>query len=97
MARNSRTATKKPRRKKKTAAQKRQRAEKRRQTVDGIPPQAMNVTEFCDAHDISRDFFYELLKNNLGPDCMLLRKRRLISFEAAARWRAAGPRSPYFP
>jgi hypothetical protein len=82
MARKRSTAAKrKPRRKKLTHQQKRQR-----QRI--VMPLAMSVDEFCEAHTISRDFFYELLKLGLGPDCMMLRRRRLITFEAAARWRA---------
>jgi predicted DNA-binding transcriptional regulator AlpA len=83
MARKRSTVTKpKPRRKpKKTMTQK-------RKLMDDIPVQAMSVEQFSRAHNINRDTFYELLKKGEGPECMRLGKRRLISFEAAARWRA---------
>ena len=86
MARSRSSAPKrKPRRKKKTVLQKRLQ---KRKLMDDIPVQAMSVDQFCHAHNIGRDLFYELGRLGLGPDCMLLKKRRLISFEAAARWRA---------
>ena len=60
----------------------------KRQRMDDIPAQAMSVEQFSAAHNINRDTFYKLLKQGLGPECMKLGKRRLISFEAASRWRA---------
>jgi predicted DNA-binding transcriptional regulator AlpA len=83
MARSrSRMPEPKPRgRSKKSVPQKRQR-------MDGVPLQAMSVEQFSRAHNINRDTFYELLKRGEAPECMKLGKRRLISFEAAARWRA---------
>jgi hypothetical protein len=47
-----------------------------------------SVAEFCEAHDISIGFFYELRKRGLGPRVMKLGTRTLISAEEAARWRA---------
>ena len=50
---------------------------------------AYTVEEFCRAHGgISKVFFYELLKRGRGPRTMLVGRRRLISAEAAAAWRA---------
>lgn len=45
------------------------------------------VDEFCKAHRISRTFFYNLRKSGDGPDIIKIKTRRLISKEAAARWR----------
>jgi hypothetical protein len=58
----------------------------------GPPPvyaAAFTVSEFCEAHRISETTYYELKKNGLGPDEMVAGRRRIISFEAAARWRKA--------
>ena len=48
---------------------------------------AFSVSEFCEAHRISRSLFYELRRNGLGPKEMKVGARRLISHEAAAEWR----------
>lgn len=81
MARSRSNLARKPRKKsKKSTPQKRHRT---------VPQFAFSVDQFCNSHNISRDLFYELLKLGLGPECMRLGKRRLISFEAAARWRHA--------
>ena len=48
---------------------------------------ALTVEEFCRRHNISRTSFYELLKDGLGPRCLRIGSRRLISREAAADWR----------
>jgi hypothetical protein len=50
---------------------------------------ASTITEFCEAHRISRTRYYELKDEGLAPDEMVIGRRRLISHEAAARWRAA--------
>ncbi|MGX1320497.1 hypothetical protein AB7M17_003950 [Bradyrhizobium sp. USDA 377] len=61
----------------------------KRLRMDNIPTLAMSVDQFCHAHNLNRDTFYELLKEDKAPDCILTgKRRRLISFEAAARWRA---------
>src|SRR5262249_27806301 len=78
-----------PQRTARTLAKKAQAAHKDEEDEDGAakkakPPVARavySVSEFCEAHNISRDFFYELLRLHLGPACIILKKRRLISFE----------------
>ena len=50
---------------------------------------AFTVEEFCRAHRISGATYYELKKAGQGPDEMAAGRRRIISFEAAARWRKA--------
>jgi hypothetical protein len=83
MARSRTPVTKrKPRGKSKTTPP------QKRKLMNDIPKQAMSVDQFCHAHNIGRDLFYELLHSGQGPACMLLKKRRLISFESAAEWRA---------
>ena len=52
------------------------------------PPVAFNIREFCAAHRISPATYYELKKKNLTPREMRIGKRRIISCEAAAEWRA---------
>lgn len=48
---------------------------------------AYSVTSFCDAHHISRAYFYQLIKKGQAPRLMKLGRRTLISNEAAAEWR----------
>jgi hypothetical protein len=46
------------------------------------------VIEFCKEHgDISKVFFYKLLKLGKGPRLMKVGRRTLITAEAAADWR----------
>jgi hypothetical protein len=53
------------------------------------PPFAFSVAEFCRAHRISQAHYYELKRNGCGPDEMKIGRRRIVSTEAAARWRKA--------
>jgi hypothetical protein len=53
-----------------------------------IPKLGFSIPEFCRAHGISVAFYYELRKENLTPDEMKVKNRRIISIEAAAKWRA---------
>jgi len=50
--------------------------------------QAYTVAEFCQAHGISKAMFYLLLGRGNAPASMMLGRRRLISREAAQRWRS---------
>ena len=49
---------------------------------------AYNVSEFCEAHSISRGTYYNLRKDGLTPKEMKISKAGVrISREAAAEWR----------
>jgi hypothetical protein len=50
---------------------------------------AFSIRQFCEAHNISEDFFYKLCRQGRGPVRMKAGRRTLISWESAARWRAA--------
>lgn len=50
---------------------------------------AMSVADFCSRHDISRQTFYALLRDGHGPNIMKIRRRTLVSDEAAAEWRTS--------
>ena len=52
-----------------------------------MTPKAYSIKDFCEAHGISRNLFYNLRKQGLAPKLIQLGKRRLISEEAAAEWR----------
>ena len=52
-----------------------------------IAPLTFSIGEFCEAHRISRAFFYELVKEGKAPRLICLGRRRLISAESAAEWR----------
>jgi hypothetical protein len=57
----------------------------------GSPPTpllAMTIPQFCNAHNISEGFYYKLKKQKLNPREMKVGTRTLITFEAAADWRA---------
>jgi hypothetical protein len=45
------------------------------------------IPQFLKAHNISYGKFYQMCKQGLGPDMMEYGTRRVISVEAAARWR----------
>jgi hypothetical protein len=49
---------------------------------------AYSISGFCRAHDISVSMFHKLRTLDLAPEVMCVGARRLISVEAAARWRA---------
>ena len=51
------------------------------------PRAAFTVPEFCEAHRISVAKYYEMKKEGWGPVEMEVGRRRLISYEAAIRWR----------
>jgi hypothetical protein len=66
---------------------------KKAESVTQQPPPAFaaafTVAEFCRAHRMSETHYYELKKNGQGPDEMEVGRRRIVSIEAAARWRKA--------
>jgi hypothetical protein len=54
----------------------------------GPPPlMAFTITQFCAVHQISESMYFKEKAAGRGPDEMHVGSRRLISFEAAARWR----------
>lgn len=48
---------------------------------------AFSVTEFCEAHSLSRSLFYKLLTQGKGPRLSKVGNRTLITAEDAADWR----------
>ena len=48
---------------------------------------AFTITEFCEAHRISRSKLYQLWAAGIGPRFMKVGVKVLISVEAAADWR----------
>lgn len=48
---------------------------------------AYSVDEFCEAHRITKVFFYQQIKAGTGPRIMKVGRRTLISVEAAGDWR----------
>lgn len=48
---------------------------------------AFSIDEFCHAHGLCRQSFYNAIKRGEGPKIMTIGGRRLISVEAAAEWR----------
>ena len=49
---------------------------------------ALSIAEFCWAHGFSEGMFYKMKKQGLTPREMKIGTRTLITFEAAAKWRA---------
>jgi hypothetical protein len=49
--------------------------------------QAYSIDNFCAGHDISRAALYNAWKAGVGPAFFRVGSKRLISQEAAARWR----------
>ena len=54
-----------------------------------VPAAAYSIREFCAAHRLSESMYFKLRHQGLGPDEMSVGSRRIISFEAAERWRRA--------
>ena len=48
---------------------------------------AFSIAQFCVLHGISRSFYYVLEQEGRAPKTMKLGRRRLITSEAAQRWR----------
>jgi predicted DNA-binding transcriptional regulator AlpA len=59
----------------------------KRKTAMSKDRAAYSITDFCEAHSISRTTFYLLQKEGKAPRVMSVGNRRLISQEAAADWR----------
>ena len=56
----------------------------------GPPPRAaFTIPECCEAHRFSQAKYYEMKREGWGPVEMSVGRRRLISYEAAERWRRA--------
>jgi hypothetical protein len=53
------------------------------------PVMALSIAKFCAVHGISRELYFKLKRNGLGPREMHVGSRVLISVEAAAAWRRA--------
>ena len=52
-----------------------------------MPLMMLSVSDFCQAHGISRGTFYKLLAGGSGPAIAKIGRRTLISYEAAEEWR----------
>jgi len=48
---------------------------------------AFSIDEFCKLHSISRAKFYLMINSGEAPKMMKVGRRRLISQEAALKWR----------
>jgi len=48
---------------------------------------AMTIDEFCASHRLSPEMYFKLKRADRGPIEMRVGRRRMISAEAAARWR----------
>jgi hypothetical protein len=53
----------------------------------GVVPAMFSVPDFCEAHGISKAFFYKLHKQGKAPPICKVGARSLITAEAAAEWR----------
>ena len=62
---------------------------RRKQQPPPTEAAAYSIRSFCTAHHLSESFYYKMRTEGWGPDEMHVGSRVLISFEAAARWRAA--------
>ena len=55
-------------------------------TTATIEPKALTVGQFCELYQISRPFFYGLLKEGMAPQTYKVSSRRFISPQAAEKW-----------
>lgn len=47
---------------------------------------AMTVAAFCQANELSRPWFYRLMKRGEAPRSFLLGRKRYVTFEDAVEW-----------
>ena len=57
--------------------------------VRAEPTAVYSRAGFCAAHGLSESFYHKLQNEGQGPDELRVGSRVFVSFEAAARWRAA--------
>jgi hypothetical protein len=50
---------------------------------------ALTIDEFCHAHRMSSEMYFKMRRQGLGRREMQVGRRRVISLESAAAWRAA--------
>ncbi|HVI68273.1 MAG TPA: hypothetical protein VM910_37690 [Bradyrhizobium sp.] len=50
---------------------------------------AMTIPEFARLHGMSVAMFFKMQSQGEGPEMMAIGRRRMVSMESAARWRAA--------
>jgi hypothetical protein len=62
-------------------------APSKNQPVVNIEIQSYSIDTFCAAHNISKSRLYLMWQEGTGPDYFLVGQRRMVSKEAAARWR----------
>jgi hypothetical protein len=66
-----------------------QKAERKPGSWRTLPqaPAAYFINEFCAAHRLSPSMYWKLKSEGKAPTEMQVGRRRMISFEAAERWR----------
>ena len=62
-------------------------------SADELPTAVFTIPGFCKAHDLSISMFHKMRQLGIAPEIMCVGTRRMISVEAAARWRAERERS----
>jgi hypothetical protein len=58
------------------------------------PTDTYSIAEFCRHHHISESFFFRLRARGEGPEMIAIGKRRLITREAARKWRKQRAEAP---
>jgi hypothetical protein len=58
-----------------------------------VAPACFTIKTFCIAHDLSEAMFFKMREMGIGPREMRVGTRVLITFEAAADWRAERERA----
>jgi hypothetical protein len=73
------------------------RAQKAGRKIDPTEPDAFSISRFCQRHGISISMFYKMRAQDPKsvPRVIHVGKRRLISKEAAAHWRAERETATY--
>ncbi|WP_429548593.1 hypothetical protein [Paraburkholderia youngii] len=51
-------------------------------------PPVLTVEEFCGRYRIERSSFFRMRRDGCGPDVLQIRRRVLITLEAAREWEA---------
>jgi hypothetical protein len=72
-----------------TSSQSKKKRKRKGRPVSVTGRKAFSVSEFCDRHNLSRAFFYELKKQGKAPRVTELGAKRLITEEDETTWRQA--------
>jgi predicted DNA-binding transcriptional regulator AlpA len=61
-------------------------AKHKRAKPQPVARRALTIADFCEAYQISPEYYFKMRKQGKGPREMKLGSRKLITFRAAEQW-----------